>query len=211
MERLKKMKKYIFLDIDGVINPIGNDAVKEDSIYSLVSLLNEIKSNNFLPVIVISSSWRLMNNLNDIILYLGKEVKSLTHEFDIICSKEIYTNFENNDGKETQINNRYLEIKNYLEEHNIQFNNYVILDDSNGLFFKKHLNNIKYLIYNYLGQKINENTVDENNNLEFDNFTDIEIDINKSFVDTSKKEGLYFNAYLSYKNIEDCIRILKLN
>ena len=147
---LQLKNKYIFLDFDGVLHTLSDAYQNEEFAHLNVLNLfikNAIEKNPIRINIVVSSSWRLSHTLEQLTKLLTydkfghenhifKFIKNGLVTIDVI-GNEIYSkvgfNPNINDYKEN--NNRYLEIKKYIDDHKIQFGNYVVLDDSDGLFF----------------------------------------------------------------------------
>ena len=106
------MKRYIFLDIDGVI--CLDDGYDEKSIHNLNKLISI-----YSPKIIISSDKRLEFTS----IALKKELISnglLLNEFDITDSVSSYKTIEEK---------RYLEINKYIKDNGVV--NYIVIDDLN--------------------------------------------------------------------------------
>ena len=115
-------------------------------------------------------------------------------------------------------NNRYLEITKYIQEHHIQFGDYVVLDDNDSLFFIVHEDqNTKVKLYNGTygydnivqplisdknGNKVNESDA-------FSSLSKEQQEFNKSYVSTYK--SWLRDWYLDNRgNLIDMNRILGL-
>lgn len=134
------MSNIIFLDIDGVLNHQlfyqngENGEYDEDNIDKFgIELLNELCQETNSKV-VISSSWRKGRTLE----YLQKLFKRVGATFEIIDKTPI---------SDTRI--RGIEVREWTEEHEDEFDNYVIIDDdSDFLIWQQH--NL-FLVDNYCG------------------------------------------------------------
>ena len=140
-------QRYIFLDFDGVLHSLGDAC--NGNLFTCLGLLDAMLAKQLFihqdmkVILVISSSWRLnysISHLEHILshdLYgnfnhIGKLIARGRISIDKTCP-EIYT--ENTRKPDRFENNRYLEIKDYLDKHHVQFGDYVVIDDSDGLFF----------------------------------------------------------------------------
>ena len=232
--------KYIFLDFDGVLHTLSD--VYQNEEFSHLNVLNlfiknAIEKNPIRMNIVVSSSWRLshtLEQLTDLLIYdkLGdanhifKFVKNGLIKIDVV-GKEIYSKigFKQHIQNYGKSNNRYLEIKKYIDDHNIQFGDYVVLDDSDGLFFvvqedetkKVHLDDGTYgydkivqpLISDAFGNRINPNYTNHDGVYVFDLFSKEQQEFNQSYVSTYKPH--LCDGYLDNRgNLIDINRILGL-
>lgn len=234
--------KYIFLDFDGVLHSLSD--VYRNEWFSHLNTLNlfiknAIEKNPIRMNIVVSSSWRLshtLEQLTDLLIYdkLGdanhifKFIKNGLVKIDVI-GNEIYSKvgFNPNIKDYKEDNNRYLEIKKYIDDHKIQFGDYVVLDDSDGLFFivqedktKKvqvKLDDGTYgydkivqpLISDAFGNRINPNYTNDDGIYVFDLFSKEQQEFNQSYVSTYKPH--LRDGYLDNRgNLIDMNRILGL-
>lgn len=120
-----KEQKYLFLDIDGVLNSFddynmtGKEFLKKlNDISFIVSkkqmrLLNKIVEK-YNPKIILSSYWRTRYNLEE----LNKMFKENGFVGQII-------DMTDDNGKEHK--ERWSQIKRYIDKHNVK--NFIILDD----------------------------------------------------------------------------------
>ena len=227
-------RKYIFLDFDGVLHSL-EDACNSN-LFTCLGLLDAMLAKQLLihqdiqVVLVISSSWRLnysISNLEYILshdLYgnfnhIGKLIARGKITIDKTCP-EIYT--ENTRKPDRFENNRYLEIKDYLDKHHIQFGDYVVLDDSDGLFFTQVLSkhdNRRYKVYlvsehsddSYIGilngvNSFHVNDVFEQRSGEWYSFTKQEFEFRQSYISTYKPQ--VHDGYLvpsDIVKIESCL------
>ena len=237
MENIKD--KYIFLDFDGVLHTLSE--VYENEEFSHLNVLNlfiknAIEKNPIRINIVISSSWRLSNTLeqlSDLLIY--DKFGYANHIFKLIKNRlvtinkignEIYSKvgFNSTIKNYDERNNRYLEIKKYIDEHKIQFGDYVVLDDSDGLFFVVQENETKKvklydgsygydktiqpLISDVFGNRINPNYINNDGVYVFDTLSQEQQEFNQSYVSTYKKH--LRDGYLDRNNLIDMNRILGL-
>lgn len=142
--------KYIFLDFDDVLHtmPQYYKGQQFTHVKTLHKLINDVICHHHCTI-VISSAWRNQRNLD--------ELKSLV--LQNTCFDETKVSFDTT-GQEiftdtgfSSKNNRFEEIKKYIESHNIRFGDYVVIDDLADLFFtikktneKNAINPIVYLI-----------------------------------------------------------------
>ena len=232
--------KYIFLDFDGVLHTLSG--VYKNEYFSNLSVLNlfiktAIEKNPICINIVVSSSWRLshtLEQLTNLLTYdlfghenhIFKFVKNGLLKIDVI-GNEIYSKVRFNPTTKNydEDNNRYLEIKKYIDEHKIQFSDYVVLDDCDGLFFvvqedetkKVQLHNGTYgydktvipLISDVFGNKIHPNYTNDNGVYVFDLLSKEQQEFNQSYVSTYKPH--IRDGYLDNRgNLVDMNRILGL-
>ena len=232
--------KYIFLDFDGVLHTLSDVYRNEEFSYLNVLNLfikNAIEKNPIRINIVVSSSWRLSHTLEQLTKLLTydkfgyenhifKFVKNGLVTIDSI-GNEIYSKvgFKQHMQNYGECNNRYLEIKKYIDDHNIQFGDYVVLDDSDGLFFivqedktkKVQFDNGLYgydktvipLISDVFGNRINPNYTNDDGVYVFDTLSKEEQEFNQSYVSTYKphlRDGYLDNR----ENLIDMNRILGL-
>ena len=111
---------------------------------------NAIEKNPICINIVVSSNWRLKHSVDELKDFLRHDICGYTnhiaHLLDQglvkinVTGREIYskTQFLPSVKSYDSENNRYLEITNYIQEHHIQFGDYVVLDDNDSLFFIVH-------------------------------------------------------------------------
>ena len=104
----------IFLDIDGVLNQLQGNYHLDDTCISNLSLLcNKLNAD-----IVLTSSWRLgYTNIGKSSPQIEKLKKKLSQQGLTIK------------GRTKNLNNRVKEITQYILDHNISTNDYIILDD----------------------------------------------------------------------------------
>lgn len=141
------MTKYIFLDIDGVLNSEHtlNESC-ENMNQKLTSIISDQLVKNLSYVvkktdakIILSSSWRV---------YFNNNIKNPNNIFAIalLASLNKY-NLKLHDMtpfiKGPYSNERGLEIKTYIDEHNIE--NYVVIDDEKFSDFNKHLDMSRFI------------------------------------------------------------------
>ena len=141
------MTKYIFLDIDGVLNSehtLDDRSTSDASIICdqyLETLRNIVEKTD--AKLVLSSSWRVYfgENINDPRNSLAINlVKSLAkHNLKLYSSTPFI--------KGEFSNERGLEIKTYIDQHKIT--DYVIIDDEEFSDFKTHLDMSKFIQTNF--------------------------------------------------------------
>lgn len=232
--------KYIFLDFDGVLHTLSDACRhKEFSCLNTLNLFikNAIEKNPICINIVISSSWRLNYTLEQLTKFLTydefgyenhifKFIKNGLVKIDV-TGNEIYSKVEFKQHAQSygECNNRYLEIKEYINNHEIKFGDYVILDDSDGLFFTVQENETKIvqlenslygfdkivqpLISDIFGNRIDANYTDIDGIYVFDKLSKEEQEFNQSYVSTYKKD--IHDGYLDNKgNLIDMNKILGL-
>ena len=239
---LQLKNKYIFLDFDGVLHTLSDAYQNEEFAHLNVLNLfikNAIEKNPIRINIVVSSSWRLSHTLEQLTKLLTydkfghenhifKFIKNGLVTIDVI-GNEIYSkvgfNPNINDYKEN--NNRYLEIKKYIDDHKIQFGNYVVLDDSDGLFFivqEDKTKNVQVklddgtygydkivqpLISDAFGNRINPNYTNNDGVYVFDLLSKEQQEFNQSYISTYKPH--LRDGYLdNHENLIDMNRILGL-
>lgn len=137
------MTKYIFLDIDGVLN---SEHTLEDRSTSDASIICDQYLENLRNIVektdaklVLSSSWRVYfeSNINDpehsygvqLVQALAKHNLKLHNATPFIKGQ-----FSNERG---------LEIKTYINQHKIK--NYVVIDDEEFSDFEKHLDMSRFV------------------------------------------------------------------
>ena len=224
--------KYIFLDFDGVLHTLS-DAYnnQEFSHLNVLDLFvkNAIEKNPIRINIVVSSNWRLKHSVDELKDFLRHDICGYTNNIAYlldqglvkidVTGREIYskTQFLPSVKSYDSENNRYLEITKYIQEHHIQFGDYVVLDDNDSLFFIAHedknakvkLHNGTYgydnivqpLISDKLGRKVNESAV-------FSSLSKEQQEFNKSYVSTYK--SWLRDGYLDRNNIIEMNKILGL-
>lgn len=138
------MTKYIFLDIDGVLNSehtFGNkisESISDQYLENLRTIVEETDAK-----LVLSSSWRVYfgENINDPRNSLAINlVKSLAkHNLKLYSSTPFI--------KGEFSNERGLEIKTCIEQHKIT--DYVIIDDEEFSDFKTHLDMSRFIQTNF--------------------------------------------------------------
>ena len=129
------MRKVIFLDIDGVLNPKWWERKEKadrfgclfdaKAVANLAKIVEETEAE-----IVVSSSWKLMGlqTLQD----MWKERKLPGNIIDITpnyMSDELLLNADMNDTDIDSLDIRGIEIKGWLVLHGADVSNYVIIDD----------------------------------------------------------------------------------
>jgi len=140
------MTKYIFLDIDGVLNSEHTwdqqsaSTISDQYLENLRKIVEETDAK-----LVLSSSWRVYfgENINDPRNSLAINlVKSLAkHNLKLYSSTPFI--------KGEFSNERGLEIKTYIDQHKIT--DYVIIDDEEFSDFKTHLDMSRFIQTNYGG------------------------------------------------------------
>ena len=224
--------KYIFLDFDGVLHTLL-DAYNNHEFSHLnrldLFMKNAIEKNPIRINIVVSSNWRLKHSVDELKDFLRHDIcgytNNIAHLLDQglvkidVTGREIYskTQFLPSVKSYDSENNRYLEITKYIQEHHIQFGDYVVLDDNDSLFFIVHedknakvkLHNGTYgydnivqpLISDKLGNKVNESSV-------FASLSKEQQEFNQSYVSTYK--SWLRDGYLDRNNIIEINKILGL-
>ena len=233
VETLQELQvKYIFLDFDGVLHTL-TDAYNNHEFSHLNRLdlfvKNAIEKNPIRINIVVSSNWRLKHSVDELKDFLRHDIcgytNNIAHLLDQglvkidVTGREIYskTQFLPSVKSYDSENNRYLEITNYIQEHHVQFGDYVVLDDNDSLFFIVHedknakvkLHNGTYgydnivqpLISDKNGNKINESDV-------FSLLSKEQQEFYKSYVSTYK--SWLQDGYLDRNNIIEMNKILGL-
>lgn len=141
------MTKYIFLDIDGVLNSehtLDQNSEHDASIICdqyLENLRNIVEKTD--AKLVLSSSWRV---------YFGEYTKEPRNIFAIHLVQALAKhNLKLHDMtpfiKGNFSNERGLEIKTYINQHNIT--DYVVIDDEEFSDFKKHLDMSRFIQTNF--------------------------------------------------------------
>lgn len=233
VETLQELQvKYIFLDFDGVLHTL-TDAYNNHEFSHLNRLdlfvKNAIEKNPIRINIVVSSNWRLKHSVDKLKDFLRHDICGYTNHIAHlleqglvkidVTGQEIYfkTQFLPSMKSYDSENNRYLEITKYIQEHHIQFGDYVVLDDNDSLFFIAHedknakvkLHNGSYgydnivqpLISDKNGNKVNESDV-------FSSLSKEQQEFNKSYVSTYK--SWLRDGYLDRNNIIEMNKILGL-
>ena len=138
------MTKYIFLDIDGVLNSEHtwdnkmSNCISDQYLKNLKHIVEETEAK-----LVLSSSWRIYfgKNINDprniIAIYLVNSLKK--HNLKL----HDMTPFV----KEEFSNERGLEIKTYIDQHKIK--DYVVIDDEEFSDFRTHLDMSRFIQTNF--------------------------------------------------------------
>lgn len=141
-------RKVIFLDVDGVLNTeryitIQNknndpDPVNYDRNFDpiVIKAIKKLYDNLYDPIIVLSSTWRISNELFDY-------VKKYLNNIGILTKPKLY---------KTDIlksNNREEEIIKFIKENNINIKDIVIIDDES--WGMKQLNSRLILCDQYYG------------------------------------------------------------
>lgn len=141
------MEKYIFLDIDGVLN---SEHTLEDRSTSIASIICDQYLKNLRTIVeetdaklVLSSSWRV---------YFGEYTKEPRNIFAIHLVQALAKhNLKLHDMtpfiKGNFSNERGLEIKTYMDQNNIT--DYVVIDDEEFSDFKKHLDMSRFIQTNF--------------------------------------------------------------
>ena len=134
------MTKYIFLDIDGVLNSehTWDDKISDNLSNQYLENLRKIVEKTDAKIIL-SSSWRM---------YFSENINNPRHIMGIylvtILAKH---NLELHDMtpfvKGQFSNERGLEIKTYIDKHNIK--DYVVIDDEEFSDFKTHLDMSRFI------------------------------------------------------------------
>ena len=190
---------------------------------------NAIEKNPIRINIVVSSNWRLKHSVDELKDFLRHDIcgytNNIAHLLDQglvkidVTGREIYskTQFLPSVKSYDSENNRYLEITNYIQEHHIQFGDYVVLDDNDSLFFIVHedknakvkLHNGSYGYDNIVQPLIsdkNSNKVNESD--AFSLLSKEQQEFNKSYVSTYK--SFLRDGYLDRNNIIEMNKILGL-
>lgn len=141
------MTKYIFLDIDGVLN---SEHTLDDRSNTNVSIISDQYLENLKYIVektdaklVLSSSWRV---------YFGEYTKEPKNIFAIhLVTALAKHNLKLHDMtpfvKGQFSNERGLEIKTYIDQHNIT--DYVVIDDEEFSDFKTHLDMSRFIQTNF--------------------------------------------------------------
>jgi len=145
-----KQKKYLFLDIDGVLNSFddynttGNEFIKNLKNISFVtskkqmSILNKIVEE-YNPTIILSSYWRTRYSL--------EELNNIFRENNFVGKISGITSKKGEEHKD-----RWNQIKQYIDENKV--NDFIILDDNEITRTDKKINNfIKTNSYEGLTEK----------------------------------------------------------
>lgn len=138
------MTKYIFLDIDGVLNSehtFGNkisESISDQYLENLRKIIEETDAK-----LVLSSSWRV---------YFNNNIKNPNNIFAMILLASLAKhNLELHNMtpfvKGPFSNERGLEIKTYIRQHNIT--DYVVIDDEEFSDFKTHLDMSRFIQTNF--------------------------------------------------------------
>ena len=220
------------MDFDGVLHTLS-DAYRNEEFSHLnvlnLFIKNAIEKNPIRINIVVSSNWRLKHTVDKLKDFLCHDICGYTNNISHLMNQglvtidvtgqEIYskTQFLPDVKSYDSENNRYLEITKYIQEHHIQFGDYVVLDDNNRLFFIVHedqntkvkLHNGSYgydnivqpLIFDKNGNKINESDV-------FSSLSNEQQNFNKSYVSTYK--SWLRDGYLGRHEIVEINKILGL-
>lgn len=232
-KQLQKLQvKYIFLDFDGVLHTLSDSYNNHE--FSHLNRLdlfikNAIEKNPICINIVVSSNWRLKHSVDELKDFLRHDIcgytNNIAHLMDQglvkidVTGREIYskTQFLPSVKSYDSENNRYLEITNYIQEHHVQFGDYVVLDDNDSLFFIVHedknakvkLHNGSYGYDNIVQPLIsdkNSNKVNESD--AFSLLSKEQQEFNKSYVSTYK--SFLRDGYLDRNNIIEMNKILGL-
>lgn len=233
VETLQELQdKYIFLDFDGVLHTLSDVYRNEEFLHLNVLNLfikNAIEKNPIRINIVVSSNWRLKHSIDKLKDFLCHDVYGYTNNIAHlmgqglvkidVTGQEIYTKtqFLPSVKSYDSENNRYLEITKYIQEHHIQFGDYVVLDDNDSLFFIVHedknakvkLHNSSYGYDNIVQPLIsdkNSNKVNESD--AFSLLSKEQQEFNKSYVSTYK--SFLRDGYLDRNNIIEMNKILGL-
>lgn len=134
------MNKYIFLDIDGVLNSehtFGNKISESISDQYIKNLQKIVKKTD--AKIILSSSWRIYfsENVNDPRHIMGIYLVTILAKYNL--NLHDMTPFV----KGQFSNERGLEIKTYIDQHKIT--NYIVIDDEEFSDFKTHLNMSRFI------------------------------------------------------------------
>lgn len=137
------MTKYIFLDIDGVLNSehtLDQTSEHDASIICdqyLENLRNIVEKTD--AKLILSSSWRV---------YFGSTIDDTKHSYAVQLVQALAKhNLKLHDTtpfvKGLFSNERGLEIKKYIDQHKI--NNYVVIDDEEFSDFRTHLDMSRFV------------------------------------------------------------------
>ena len=138
------MSKYIFLDIDGVLN---SEHTWEDKTSNIISVkyVKNLKSivKETHAKIILSSSWRIYfgQNIND-----PKNILAI-HLIHSLDKHNLKLHDMTPFIKGIFSNERGLEIKTYIDQHKIT--DYVVIDDEEFSDFKTHLDMSKFIQTNF--------------------------------------------------------------
>ena len=227
--------KYIFLDFDGVLHTLS-DAYNNHEFSHLNRLdlfvKNAIEKNPIRINIVVSSNWRLKHSVDELKDFLRHDIcgytNNIAHLMDQglvkidVTGREIYskTQFLPSVKSYDSENNRYLEITKYIQEHHIQFGDYVVLDDNDSLFFITHEDqNTKVKLHNgtYGYDNIVQPLISDKNGRKVNKVNESDVfsllskkqqEFNKSYVSTYK--SWLRDGYLDRNNIIEMNKILGL-
>ena len=130
-------KKYLFLDIDGVLNSFNDYNMSGKSFLENLHKLSFVLSNNqikilntivkeYNPIIILSSYWRTRYSL--------EELNNIFKKNGFIGEISDVTNETGEEHKD-----RWKQIKSYIDEHKIK--DYIILDDEDITRKKEKINN----------------------------------------------------------------------
>ena len=138
-----RMKKVIFLDIDGVLNPKWWDRKKHIDIYggafdpkAVANLAQIIEKTG--AEIVISSSWKELG-LSEL-RNMWKERKLPSKVIDVTPNYMSDEMLQNADLNDTDIDHLYIrgcEIKGWLNLHGADVSHYVIIDDMDDVILEQ--------------------------------------------------------------------------
>lgn len=138
------MTKYIFLDIDGVLNSehtFSNKISESISDQYIKNLQKIVKKTD--AKIILSSSWRIYfsENVNDPRHIMGIYLVTILAKYNLNLHDT--TPFV----KGQFSNERGLEIKTYIDQHKIT--DYIVIDDEEFSDFKKHLDMSRFIQTNF--------------------------------------------------------------
>ncbi len=132
--------KFIFLDFDGVLH--SESDIEKPHFFHMLTLCQLLMKYRHSVKVVISSSWRMDNTLEQLKSHFPTVVRDL-----IVGVTPIINDSFNNGGRQK-------EIELYCHEHNIAPHEYIALDDLEYLFEKKWPNLI--LVNGHFGLTSNE-------------------------------------------------------
>lgn len=157
------MVKYIFLDIDGVLN---SEHTLDDRSNSNASIICDQYLENLRNIVektdaklVLSSSWRV---------YFESTIDDPEHSYGVqlvqaLAKHNLKLHNATPFVKGQFSNERGLEIKTYIDQHKIT--DYVVIDDEEFSDFKTHLNMSRFIQTNFGNETTNIETEGLNKNV----------------------------------------------